>query len=153
MRALKFLFVFALLVGMAGAGAAFWLVQHYGQSLPDYTQLADYEMPVSTRVHAGDGRLMAEFATEKRVFVPINDIPQLVKRAFISAEDKTFYEHSGLDPSAIARAILTNVKNYSSDRRPVGASTITQQIAKNFLLTNEVSVERKIKEALLAYRI
>jgi penicillin-binding protein 1A len=106
-----------------------------------------------TRVHAGDGSLLAEYATEKRVFVPIEAIPRRVVNAFLSAEDKNFYDHPGIDFISVARAVLTNVANLWSDRRPVGASTITQQVAKNFLLTNEVSIERKIKEAILAFRI
>jgi penicillin-binding protein 1A len=108
-----------------------------------------------TRVLAGDGRLLAEYAIEKRVYVPIRAIPRRVIDAFLAAEDKTFYEHPGIDVPGIANAVIINAKNQfgGGDRRPVGASTITQQVAKNFLLTNEVSYERKIKEAILAYRI
>ena len=96
---------------------------------------------------------MAEFAQERRVFVPVDEIPALVKNAFIAAEDQHFYEHEGVDFSAIARAMVGNLKSMGSGKRPKGASTITQQVAKNFLLTNEVSYERKIKEAILAYRM
>ena len=123
------------------------------QELPEYSQLANYEPAVTTRVYAGDGQLMMEYAAEKRLFVPENKIPELVKNAFIAAEDKSFYSHFGVDPFGILRAIVENVKNIGKGRRPVGASTITQQVAKNFLLSSEVSYKRKIKEALLALRI
>ncbi len=139
-----------ILVGIGGVLAVFY---HYGRGLPDYQQLATYEPPVVTRVHAGDGSLIAEYATEKRVFVPIDAIPTLVKEAFLAAEDKNFYRHPGIDIFGIARASLQNLSQVGQNRRPVGASTITQQVAKNFLLTNEVSIERKIKEALISLRI
>jgi penicillin-binding protein 1A len=125
----------------------------YSRDLPDYSKLKDYQPPILSRVYAGDGRLMATFAAEQRVFVPMAAIPKQVINAFLSAEDKDFYQHKGIDYSGIIRAIFTNVQNIASDRRPIGASTITQQVAKNFLLTNEVSVARKIKEAILATRI
>lgn len=141
------------LLGIIGIGGAFAVFLHYGKGLPDYRQLADYEPPIMTRVHAGNGQLIAEFARQQRAFVPIEAIPDVVKQAFISAEDQHFYEHFGVDMIGIARAVITNVKNLGSGRRPVGASTITQQVAKNFLLTNETSLERKIKEAILAIRI
>ncbi len=155
-RLLRWLVIFSaffLVLGVVGAGGAVYVFYHYGKGLPEHRQLADYEPPTVTRVHAGDGRLLAEFAIEKRVFVPISSIPRRVINAFVSAEDQHFYSHFGVDPKAVLRAILTNVKNYSQGRRPVGASTITQQVAKNFLLTNEVSYKRKIREAILAIRI
>jgi len=138
---------------IAAAGAGLFLFWQYGKGLPDYQKLAVYEPAVMTRVHADDGRLLAEYATEKRIFVPIRAMPKRVINAVLSAEDKNFYIHPGIDPLGMMRAILTNIKNYGSGRRPVGASTITQQVAKNFLLTNEVSYVRKIKEAILAFRI
>lgn len=138
------------LVGTAGAIGVFW---HFGRGLPDYQQLADYEPATVTRVHAGDGRLLTEFARQRRVFVPFDAIPKRVVKAFLSAEDKDFYQHSGVDFKGVLRAILTNVKRIGSGQRLVGASTITQQVAKNFLLTNEVSFDRKFKEAILAFRI
>ena len=138
------------LVGIAGAAGLFW---HFSKDLPDYSQLQDYEPPVMTRVHATDGSLVAEYARERRLYLPIQAIPKLVLNAFIAAEDKNFYEHGGLDFQGIIRASLLLVQNYGSGRRPQGASTITQQVAKNFLLTNEASFERKIKEALLALKI
>jgi len=142
-----------LIIGIVGAGAGLFVLDRYGRDLPDYTQLADYEPPVMTRVHAADGRLLAEYAREKRVFVPIKAMPKRLLGAFLAAEDKNFYQHSGVDFLGVARAVLINVKNIGQSRRPVGASTITQQVAKNFLLTNEVSWTRKIKEAILAFRI
>lgn len=150
-------FLFLISMGFIGAVAGIVLVAaifyKYGQSLPEFSQLKDYEPPVVTRVHAGDGRFLAEFAQEKRIFVPVNEIPERVKQAFISAEDQDFYKHKGIDPKAIARAVITNLKNLGVGRRPVGASTITQQVAKNFLLSNELSYARKIKEAILAYKM
>src|SRR5215471_935333 len=138
------------LVGVAGAALLLW---HFSKDLPDYSQLQDYEPPVMTRVHAGDGSLVAEYAKERRLYIPIQAVPKLVLNAFISAEDKNFYEHGGLDFQGIMRAGLLYVQNIGSSRRPQGASTITQQVAKNFLLTNEVSLDRKVKEALLALKI
>jgi penicillin-binding protein 1A len=137
-------------VAVAGAAGLLW---HYSKSLPDYSQLQDYEPAVMTRVHASDGSLLAEYARERRLYLPIQAIPKLVLNAFVAAEDKNFYEHGGIDFSGIARASLLFVQQYGSGRRPQGASTITQQVAKNFLLTNEVSFARKIKEALLAMKI
>lgn len=124
-----------------------------GFDIPDYKKLNTYEPPVTTRLYAGDGQVMMEYAVEKRIFVPENKIPALVKNAFIAAEDKHFYSHPGIDFMGIIRAIFTNVKNYATGKRMVGASTITQQVAKNFLLSSERSLNRKIKEAILAYRI
>lgn len=143
----------ALLCGIVGIVVVMMVVQHYSADLPDINQLRNYSPPTVSRVHAGDGRLMAEFASEKRIFVPIERIPQRVIDAFLSAEDKNFYNHPGVDATGIARAIAINVQNLGQGRRPVGASTITQQVAKNFLLTNEVSVVRKIREAILSLRM
>ena len=141
-----------LLAALAGGGIAF-VFFHYGRDLPDHNQLAAYEPPVMTRVHAGDGRLLAEHAREKRLFVPLVAMPRRVIQAFLAAEDKAFYEHFGIDPISVANAVVTNFVNLGGDRRPVGASTITQQVAKNFLLSGELSFSRKIKEAILAMRI
>ena len=152
-RALGYLTLVAVLAGFVGVGGVAWLVYTYGRGLPDYAQLADYRPPMVSRIHAGDGRLLAEFAREKRVFVPIEAIPRPVINAFISAEDKTFYDHPGIDVPGILAAMAKNLMRLGSNRRPVGASTITQQIAKNFLLTNALSYERKIKEIILAFRI
>ena len=142
-----------VIIAIVGAGGLLYGFYHFGRRLPDYTQLEDYEPPVMTRVHAGDGRLLAEYAVERRVFVPIGAYPKRVVAAFLSAEDKTFYEHYGIDLPSIVSAAIRNVRNMGTDRRLVGASTITQQVAKNFLLSNEVSWERKVREAILALRM
>lgn len=131
----------------------FAVVVHFSVGLPDYRQLADYRPLVTTRLYANDGSLLAEYANEKRSFVPIENIPPMVSNAFLAAEDKNFYSHGGIDFLGLARAVILNLKNIGSGRRPMGASTITQQVAKNFLLTNEQSISRKIKEALLARKI
>ena len=143
------LLVFALL----GAGGVLYVFYRFGQGLPDYHQLANYEPPVTTRVHAGDGRLLAEYAVEKRIFVPMKAMPKRIVQAILAAEDKNFYSHPGIDILSIVRAAVTNIKNMGSSRRLVGASTITQQVAKNFLLSNELSWDRKFREAILAFRI
>ena len=147
---LIFVLVFALIVSIIIVGWVFW---SYGQNLPDYKQLAKYEPPVVTRIYASNGALLAEFAKEKRVFVPIQSIPPLVIEAFLSSEDKDFFNHFGIDFKALVRAILTNIKKYQKGERAIGASTITQQVAKNFLLSSDYTYERKIKEAILSLRI
>jgi penicillin-binding protein 1A len=149
----RFLFVCAVLLAIAGCGFVGITLWYFGRDLPDYQQLAHYQPPIMTRVQAGDGRLLAEYATERRIFVPIQAIPKPVINAFLSAEDKNFYNHHGVDPVSILRAAITDVSRFRANRRPVGASTITQQVAKNMLLSSEVSIERKIKEILLATRI
>src|SRR5579872_3527662 len=153
LRFLGFLFAAGTIVFVVGVAATAGLLWHFSKDLPDYSQLKDYEPPVMTRVHAGDGSLLAEYAKERRLYLPIQAIPKLVTNAFVAAEDKNFYQHPGVDIYGIARAALIFVQNYGSNRRPQGASTITQQVAKNFLLNNTVSFDRKIKEALLAMRI
>jgi penicillin-binding protein 1A len=153
LRFLGLLFAAGTILFVVAICAAAGLLWHYSKSLPDYSQLQDYEPAVMTRVHAADGSLLAEYARERRLYLPIQAIPKLVTNAFIAAEDKNFYEHGGVDFSGIARAAVVFVQQYGSGRRPQGASTITQQVAKNFLLTNEVSFARKVKEALLAMKI
>ena len=153
---LKFLlyaFLALLVLGLAAAGGIAYGLYHYGRGLPDYQQLADYEPPTVTRFYAGDGRLLAEYALEKRVFVPVDAIPRRVVEAFLAAEDKTFFDHGGIDVRGVARAAIANLRGMGGKRRPVGGSTITQQVAKNFLLSSEVTIERKVKEAILALRI
>ncbi len=152
-RLLAVLSAVFLLSVVAAAGGGLYLLHYYGRGLPNYKQLATYEPPTVTRVHAGDGRLLAEYSTEHRVFVPVAAMPKRLINAFLAAEDKNFYHHSGVDFVSVFRAMLRNVVNYGQGRRLQGASTITQQVAKNFLLTNEVSIERKVKEAVLAFRI
>src|ERR1700745_231047 len=149
----RFLFVCAVILAIAGCGLVGITLWYFGRDLPDYQQLAHYQPPITTRVHAGDGRLLAEYATERRVFVPIQAIPKRVINAFLSAEDKNFYSHHGIDPVSMLRAAATDLARLRPNRRPVGASTITQQVAKNMLLSNEISIQRKIKEILLATRI
>jgi len=153
LRFLGWIFAAGTVLFLVGIAAAAGLLWHFSKDLPDYSQLQDYEPPVMTRVHAADGALVAEYAKERRLYIPIQAVPKLVLNAFISAEDKNFYEHGGLDFQGILRAGLLYVQNLGTNRRPQGASTITQQVAKNFLLTNEVSLDRKIKEALLAMKI
>ncbi len=149
----------SMLVSLAFFGAffamigLFLIVMHYSVGLPDYHQLAVYQPQVTSRVYASDGSLVAEYATEKRSFVPVENIPEMLKNAFIAAEDKNFYNHGGIDFFGLTRAVITNIKNFGTGRRAIGASTITQQVAKNFLLTSERSLSRKIKEALLARKM
>lgn len=138
---------------IAGGIAAVLIFQHYSKDLPDYSQLSHYDPPTVTRLYAADGRLLAEYATEKRVFVPLSAIPKRVRQAFISAEDKNFYAHTGVDITGIGRAVYYNILHYGHGRSLAGGSTITQQVVKNFLLSDEKSFERKVKEAILALRI
>src|SRR3979490_365152 len=152
-RFVGFLFAVGTVVFLAAAGLVGGFFYFFDKDLPDYSQLQDYEPPVMTRVHAADGALLGEYSKERRLYLPIQAVPKLVINAFLAAEDKNFYEHGGIDFSGMARAAVIYAQNYGSNRRPQGASTITQQVAKNFLLTNEVSFTRKIKEALLAMRI
>ena len=141
-------------VGALGAGAFGWhTYQRYAADLPTLDGLRNYQPRVMSRIYASDSRLVAELATERRIFVPISAIPDMVKQAFISAEDQKFWSHRGVDPFAIARAAWTDVQQYGQGKRPIGASTITQQVAKNMLLGNEVSIARKVKELILAVRI
>ncbi|MCX8101262.1 MAG: penicillin-binding protein 1A [Geminicoccaceae bacterium] len=142
-----------LVVALFGLALGLWALDRLAGDLPDHQRLAAYEPPTATRIHAGDGRLLAEYAREKRVFVPIAMIPKRLQDAFVAAEDQHFWHHIGLDPVGIARALVENVRRLQEGERPQGASTITQQVAKNFFLTNEVSLERKIKEAVLALRL
>jgi penicillin-binding protein 1A len=125
----------------------------YSNSIPDYKFLKNYKPPVSSKVYSGDGELVADFSKEKRIFVPYSSIPKNVINSFLSAEDKNFFSHPGVDAKGVLRAVINNISNIFLSKRLEGASTITQQVAKNFLLTNEVSINRKIKEAILAFRI
>ena len=125
----------------------------YSNKIPDYKFLKNYKPPVSSKVYSGNGELVADFSQEKRIFVPYNSIPKTVIFSFLSAEDKNFFSHPGVDARGVLRAIINNIKNIITSKRLEGASTITQQVAKNFLLSNEVSLNRKIKEAILAFRI
>src|SRR5919205_3770079 len=149
LRFFGFLFSLGAIAFLIAAAAGAYFYYQYSKDLPDHAALADYEPPVMTRVHASDGSLLAEYAREKRLYLPIQAVPKIVTGAFLSAEDKNFYKHGGIDPEGIVRAVLTNAQ---SDKKQ-GASTITQQVAKNFLLSSEQTYDRKIKEALIALRI
>ncbi|HEV2674385.1 MAG TPA: penicillin-binding protein 1A [Aliidongia sp.] len=153
MRYVQSLLFTLFLLLVLGSGAAYIVYQHYASDLPDFEQLADYQPPIMTRVHAGDGRLLAEYATERRVFVPISAIPPRVVQAMLAAEDREFFTHGGVNPAAMVRAALQNLLHVGQGRRQIGASTITQQVAKNMLLGNEYSMARKVKEAILAVRM
>ncbi len=129
------------------------ILWYYSNDLPDYKFLKNYKPPISSKLYSNDGQLLSEFSSEKRIFVPYNSIPTLVVNSFLSAEDKNFFKHPGVDAKGVIRATINNISNIASSRRLEGASTITQQVAKNFLLSNEVSIDRKLKEAILAFRI
>ncbi|MFL2894582.1 MAG: transglycosylase domain-containing protein [Candidatus Pelagibacter sp.] len=125
----------------------------FSNNLPDYKFLKNYKAPVSSKVYSGDGELVNDFSSEKRIFVPYSAIPNRIINSFLSAEDKNFFSHPGVDAKGVVRATINNISNILMSKRLEGASTITQQVAKNFLLSNEVSLNRKIKEAILAFRI
>jgi len=144
------LFVAGILISIITIISILWI---YSNNLPDYKFLKNYKAPVSSKVYSGEGELVSDFSTEKRIFVPYNAIPNVIINSFLSAEDKNFFSHPGVDAKGVLRAVINNISNIMSDRRLEGASTITQQVAKNFLLSNEVSLNRKIKEAILAFRI
>src|ERR1700759_546032 len=133
LRFMGFLFAAGTILFIVGIAAVAGLLWHYSKDLPDYSQLQDYEPPVMTRVHAADGSLLAEYAKERRLYLPIQAIPKLVTNAFVAAEDKNFYNHPGVDIQAIPRAGVLYGENYGRGGHPQGASTITQQVAKNFL--------------------
>ncbi|SVC18655.1 uncharacterized protein METZ01_LOCUS271509, partial [marine metagenome] len=140
---------FALLLGLSILS----ILWTFSNNLPDYKFLINYKPPVSSKVYSGEGELVSDFSSEKRIFIPYNAIPQKIIKAFLSAEDKNFFYHPGVDAKGILRATINNISNFLSSKRLEGASTITQQVAKNFLLTNEVSFKRKLKEVILAFRI
>jgi len=148
-RSIKFI-ITILVIGLLFGFSTLW---YFSSDLPDYKILANYKPPISSRVHSGEGYLIAEYALQKRLFIPYESIPEKIINSFLSAEDKNFFSHPGVDAKSITRATIKNLKNYFSKKRLEGASTITQQVAKNFLLTSEISYKRKIKEAILAFRI
>ncbi len=129
------------------------ILWNFSNNIPDYKFLKSYKPPVSSKVYSGNGELVADFSQEKRIFIPFDSIPKNVVNSFLSAEDKNFFSHPGVDAKGVLRATINNIQNIMTSKRLEGASTITQQVAKNFLLTNEVSLNRKIKEAILAFRI
>ena len=142
--------IFLCVISITGIISILW---YYSNDLPDYKFLKNYKPPISSKLYSNDGQLLSEFSSEKRIFVPFNSIPSLVVNSFLSAEDKNFFKHPGVDAKGVLRAIVNNISNIMSSKRLEGASTITQQVAKNFLLSNEVSIDRKLKEAILAFRI
>jgi len=152
-RILKNFFTLILSGILIGGIAVFAILWVFSNKLPDYKYLKNYKPSVSSKVYSGEGELVSDFSAQKRIFVPYNSIPKKVINSFLSSEDKNFFSHPGVDAKGVVRAIINNIKNYLYSKRLEGASTITQQVAKNFLLTNEVSLNRKIKEAILAFRI
>ncbi|MET3925265.1 penicillin-binding protein 1A [Devosia sp. 2618] len=155
LRLLGWLFGFGMFAALGAIGVAAIYLTHVSAELPDYTVLKDYQPPVTTRVHAADGTLLAEFARERRLFQPIETVPPLLVEAFLSAEDKDFYNHGGIALDGIVRALRDNVLARMDGNSSIqgGGSSITQQVAKNFLLSSEQTWDRKIQEALLAVRI
>jgi penicillin-binding protein 1A len=154
LRLLGWIFTAGFMIFVGLAGALIYVIWDISKGLPDYKQLASYEPPVMTRIHAADGSLLAEYAAERRLFVPVNAVPKKLIEAYLAAEDKTFYQHAGLDWKGIAAAGIRYVQVKMSGKGDiVGASTITQQVAKNFLLSNERTIERKLKEAIIVQRI
>ncbi len=149
----KRLLIFGLLSSLLILLSIISILWTYSNKLPDYKYLKNYKPPVSSKLYSGNGVLVSDFSSEKRIFVPYSAISQTVINAFLSAEDKNFFDHPGVDAKGVVRAIKNNIFNLIYSKRLEGASTITQQVAKNFLLTNEVSIDRKIKEAILAFRI
>ena len=152
-RIIKNFFTLILSGILIGGIAVFAILWVFSNKLPDYKYLKNYKPSVSSKVYSGEGELVSDFSAQKRIFVPYNSIPKKVINSFLSSEDKNFFSHPGVDAKGVVRAIINNIKNYLYSKRLEGASTITQQVAKNFLLTNEVSLNRKIKEAILAFRI
>ncbi len=144
LSSLAFLLIFIIVVSVLWG---------FSNNLPDYKYLKNYKAPVSSKIYSGDGELIQDFSSEKRIFIPYNSIPKIVINSFLSAEDKNFFNHPGIDAKGVLRAVFKNISNVLKSKRLEGASTITQQVAKNFLLTNEVSLQRKLKEAILAFRI
>ena len=152
-RTIKNIFILILSLGLLGTFSILVILWAFSNKLPDYKFLKSYKPPVSSKVYSGDGELVRDFSTEKRIFIPYKAIPTIVINSFLSAEDKNFFSHPGVDAKGVIRAVINNISNIASSKRLEGASTITQQVAKNFLLTNELSFNRKIKEAILAFRI
>ena len=153
LKFLNFSVKFAIIFFVIVLFFIFSTLWYFSVGLPDYKKLSNYQPPISSRVYSEDNKLIAEYALEKRLFIPYESIPDKVINAFLSAEDKNFFSHPGIDAKGILRAIIKNIKNITQNKRLEGASTITQQVAKNFLLTNEISIKRKVKEAILAFRI
>ncbi len=152
-RIIKKIFIGFISFSLVSLIITLGILWNFSNNIPDYKFLKNYKPPVSSKVYSGNGDVVADFSKEKRIFVPYRSIPQNVINSFLSAEDKNFFSHPGVDAKGVLRAIINNIKNIMTSKRLEGASTITQQVAKNFLLTNEVSLNRKVKEAILAFRI
>jgi len=152
-RIIKNIFILILIIGLFVTFFIVTVLWAFSNNLPDYKFLKNYKPAVSSKVYAGEGQLVSDFSSEKRIFVPFEAIPNKVINSFLSAEDKNFFSHPGVDARGVLRAVINNISNVVASKRLEGASTITQQVAKNFLLTNEVSFNRKLKEAILAFRI
>ena len=152
-KLIKNLLIVFILFSILGIISIFLILWSYSNKLPDYKFLKNYKPPVSSKVYSGNGVLISDFSAENRIFVPFNSIPKKIINSFLSSEDKNFFKHPGVDAKGVLRAIKNNIFNLLKSNRLEGASTITQQVAKNFLLSNEVSLDRKIKEAILAFRI
>ena len=152
-RIIKNIFILILSFGLLSAFSILGVLWAFSNNLPDYKFLKNYKAPVSSKVYSGEGELLDDFSSEKRIFIPYEAIPKKVINSFLSSEDKNFFSHPGVDAKGVLRAIIKNISNIIGSKRLEGASTITQQVAKNFLLTNEVSFNRKLKEAILAFRI
>ena len=152
-KIIKKIFITIFSLGLFAVISIVAILWAFSNNLPDYKFLKNYKPSVSSKVYSGDGELVSDFSTEKRIFVPYKAIPEKVIYSFLSAEDKNFFSHPGVDAKGVLRAVINNISNVISSKRLEGASTITQQVAKNFLLTNEISLNRKLKEAILAFRI
>ena len=152
-RLFKIFLFSSIIVGLFSITFTFYILWVFSPELPSYEKIINYKPNLSSRVYSSDGLLLKSYYVEERIFIPEERIPLKIKQAFISAEDKNFYNHYGIDVLAIFRALFTNILSYSTDKRVVGASTITQQVVKNLLLTSEISYKRKIKEILIALRI
>ena len=143
-----------VVLGVIGAAVAVgYGLTYFSRDLPDFQQIANYVPAMGSKVYDADGKLVAEFETERRIPVSIDEVPTLVINAFLAAEDRDFYAHKGVDPQAVFRAAVADIARFHSGQRPIGASTITQQVVRHFLLSREVSITRKVKEAILAYRL
>ena len=150
---IKLLSIFLFIFGFIAIFIIFYTLWRYSSELPSYEKIVEYKPNLSSRIYSSDGFLLKSYYTEERIFIPEDRIPKIIKYAFLASEDKNFYNHYGVDIIAILRAFLTNIININSNKRVVGASTITQQVVKNLLLSNELSYSRKIKEIILAIRI
>src|SRR5260370_28499622 len=149
----RLVFILFVLAALGIGGFVGVTLANFGRELPDYQQLAKYQPATGSKVYAGDGSFLTQFESEHRIPVAIGKVPRVVVEAFLAAEDRDFYAHNGVNPGAVFRAAMADILRFQRGQRPIGASTITQQVVRHFLLNNEMSVSRKIKEAILAYRI